>query len=358
MEYIVFFVKVKFSMKMIHCADIHLGAKLNSKYSYEVANVLKSEILKTFSEMIDYANENGIHLILMSGDVFDKDKPTIKDKDYFYKLVKNNPHIDFLYLKGNHDKEGAYIENEISNLKTFKKNEITTYEYGDINISGIEISPDNEKSFYSQISLKDDKINIFMLHGEVNINELKNKNIDYLALGHLHSFKRGRIDDRGEWAYSGCLVGRGFDECGEKGFIVLDVGEKVDFDFLKFAHRTIYDLNIDITGASDLFDTEMTLKQVCSDIGTDNLLRINLIGDLSVGMDINEKDIEMLLSSYFFIEVKDKTNLKINVSDYNDDKSLLGEFVRGIYNNNNYTEEEKHRLISMGLKALTGREME
>jgi len=111
-------------LKIIHCADIHLGSKLESKFTKEKSDIRKREVLNTFGKMIDYANENGIKVILLSGDVFDKDKPAIKDKEFFYKAIKKNPQIDFLYLNGNHDKEGSYVETNIENLKTFNKDNL------------------------------------------------------------------------------------------------------------------------------------------------------------------------------------------------------------------------------------------
>ena len=52
---------------------------------------------------------------------------------------------------------------------------------------------------------------------------LKNKNIDYLALGHIHGYKEAPLDGRGKYCYPGCLEGRGFDECGKKGFVLLNI---------------------------------------------------------------------------------------------------------------------------------------
>ena len=46
--------------------------------------------------------------------------------------------------------------------------------------------------------------------------------IDYLALGHVHSFRQEKLDEQGIWCYSGCLEGRGFDECGTKGYVMLE----------------------------------------------------------------------------------------------------------------------------------------
>ena len=83
---------------------------------------------------------------------------------------------------------------------------------------------------------------------------MKNKNIDYLALGHIHSFEKEPLDKRGVYCYSGTLEGRGFDECGDKGFVLLDVNDnKITSEFVKFAKRTLHELVYDISGKNDWF---------------------------------------------------------------------------------------------------------
>ena len=94
-----------------------------------------------------------------------------------------------------------------------------------------------------------DQCNIVVLHGQeseysardkaeiIHLTALKNKGIDYLALGHTHSYKKERLDARGVYCYPGCLEGRGFDECGEHGFVMLDIDEltgTIDSTFIPF----------------------------------------------------------------------------------------------------------------------------
>ena len=90
-------------MKIIHAADIHLGSKLDSKFSKTISDQRKVEVRNTFKRLVEYANSNSISLIMLSGDIFDSNTPVKKDKDFFYNVIKNNPNITFLYLKGNHD---------------------------------------------------------------------------------------------------------------------------------------------------------------------------------------------------------------------------------------------------------------
>ena len=43
---------------------------------------------------------------------------------------------------------------------------------------------------------------------------------------------------------------------------------------------------------------------------------------------------------------------------YKDDKSLIGEFVRGVYSNPDYDDSERAKLAVLGLKVLNGREVD
>ena len=123
--------------KFIHCADVHLGSKMEAKLPRAKVEQRRSEVRATFNRMIDYARENGVRAILMSGDVFDSDRPLRRDKEFFYNVVRENPDIDFLYLRGNHDSKESYTEYGLMNLKTFSA-EWSSYSYGDVDITGIE----------------------------------------------------------------------------------------------------------------------------------------------------------------------------------------------------------------------------
>ena len=354
-------------MKIIHCADVHLGTKFASKFPADIAKQRQSELRTCFSEMIDFARQNGVQVILLSGDVFDSDKPTIKDKEFFYNAVRNNPEIDFLYLNGNHDKEGSYLQTDIPNLKTFSKTGFTSYSYGNIVISGIEMDAANAKSFYSMLELDRSKLNIVMLHGDVSdsrgmdkvrVADLRNQGIDYLALGHIHSFATGTIDDRGTWAFSGCLAGRGFDECGEKGFVLLDVTDRITAQFCCSSARTIHKLPFDVTGCADLYTIQQKLKQQTDALPSSDILRVELSGDLESDIDLSENDVISALSRFYFVNVKNNTSVRIDPSAYAADTSLIGEFVRGVSANADYDAYRKNKLIALGLKLLSGREVE
>ena len=254
--------------KFIHCADVHLGSKMESKLPKTKAEERRAEVRKTFHRMVEYAKVEGVRAILLSGDVFDSDRPLKRDKEFFYDVVKGNPEIDFLYLRGNHDGQESYTEEGLDNLKTFST-EWSGYDYGNVYICGLEMARENAQSFYSTLKLDKDRKNLVMLHGnvesttgmdKVHVGKLADKNIDYLALGHIHSHSENKLDDRGRYAFSGCLEGRGFDEMGEKGFVLLEVDDRVKFTFIPFAQRTICECSVDVSGTKNAYDAYQIIK--------------------------------------------------------------------------------------------------
>ena len=360
-------------MKIIHCSDLHLDSKMEANLDKEKARERKYEILLTFERMIDFAKENNVEIIIIAGDLFDKKTISAKAKNIVKTAIISNPEIDFLYLKGNHDEAGFIDEDEEipSNIKTFNNKSWTTYKYKDLTISGIEFGKIDNYDIYNSLLLEKNKINIVVMHGQesesnlkdkteiINLKELKNKNIDYLALGHIHSFKQEKLDKRGIYCYSGCLEGRGFDECGEKGFVLLDIEEnKIKSEFIPFASRNLYEIHVDITGATENNEIEQRITKKIKSIPETSLVKLVLDGEVEIG---EERDIEYLTkkfeSNFYYLKIEDKPKIKIDYMKYKNDISLKGEFIRTVIEQKNLTEEEKSKIISTGIKALSGEDI-
>ena len=359
-------------MKIIHCSDLHLDSKMEANLDKEKARERKNEILITFENMVEYAKNNNVSAIIIAGDLFDKKNVSVKAKKIVKNAIVSNPKIDFIYLKGNHDESGFIDEEETipANLLMFNSNGWTTYEYGNITITGIEFGGKGEYEIYNSLNLEKNKFNIVVMHGQeaqtdvkdkaeiINLKELKNKNIDYLALGHIHKFKQEKLDNRGIYCYSGCLEGRGFDECGEKGFVLLDIEEnKFETTFVPFSKRNLYEVEVDITGLAENSEIEEKIKEQLKDIPNTSLIKIVLTGEVELE---SSRDIEYLVKKFeeyfYFVKIYDRPRIKIDYMKYQYDASLKGEFIRLVLKQD-LTDEEKNQIIATGIKALSGEEV-
>lgn len=358
-------------MKIIHCSDLHLDSKLEANLDKEKAKQRRDEILYSFQNMVNFANNNDVRIIIIAGDLFDKNKVSVKAKNIVRDTILANKNIDFIYLKGNHDEENFIIDEIPDNLKLFNKNEWNSYKYENVVISGIEFGKKDSYEIYKSLMLNQSDFNIVVLHGQesnyenkkdkteiINLRELKNKNIDYLALGHIHKYKLEKLDNRGIYCYSGCLEGRGFDECGEKGFVLLNIeNNKLETKFISNSIRTLEELEVDVSDTMTTTEVEQKINEKIEKISKQNLIKIILAGKVDIN---SERDIDYLLKKYneefYYVKIYDKTTLKINYLDYENDASLKGEFIRMILKEN-LTEEEKKEIIITGLKALAGEEL-
>jgi predicted phosphodiesterase len=367
-------------MKIIHCADLHLDSKLQTHLDSARAKERKGELLNTFERMVDYAHREGVRAILIAGDLFDTGRISATARNLVRSVIRNHREIDFYYLRGNHDGSG-FLEDwtdQPENLKLFSE-EWTAYaldEAGQVVLTGLELDESNQGNFTSTLILDADRFNLVMLHGQesesvagdkteiIPLRELRGKGIDYLALGHIHSYREKELDGRGVYCYPGCLEGRGFDETGDHGFVLLDIDEEnrtCTRQFVPFARRKLYEIPVDITGCYTAPEMGRRMEEALAEVHPEesSLVKTVLVG----GMDVEtEKDTEYLRArfspDYYYFKVQDKTVLTLDPARYAKDISLKGEFVRLVLGREDLDEEKKNAVIRYGLQALAGEELQ
>lgn len=362
-------------MKIIHCADLHLDSRMMTNLTREQARERKKEILRTFTRMVEYAEKNDVRAILIAGDLFDTRSVSALARNTVRDMICTHPQIDFLYLRGNHDSDNflSKMEEVPENLLLFGDS-WTAYRYGNVVISGMELSESNRATVYNSLVLNHDDINIVTLHGQtgdyaagnqaenISLKDLQNHNIDYLALGHVHRYVKERLDNRGIYCYSGCLEGRGFDECGKKGFALLDIDEqnrKVETTFIPIAARTLYTVEVDVTGVMTTQEAAVHIEQAIAQTSypSGSMVRFVLTGDVEVDAEINCDYLQDLFADYFYSEkVYDRTKLQVDYHEYEKDASLKGEFIRMVLESD-LSEEQKTEVIRCGIHALSGEEI-
>ena len=352
-------------MKIIHTADLHFDSKLETNLDPVKSKERKRELLNTFERMVDYARLNDVRAIIIAGDMFDKPRISIKTREFVLNLIKLNPEIDFIYASGNHD-EDSFISSidSINNLYVFD-NKWKTINYNDCNITGINYNEVSENYLYDTLFLNKEVPNIVVMHGPlgskgngINVNQLRGKGINYLALGHIHKFQKGSIDSNGIFVYPGCPEGRGFDEIGPKGFVLLEVnGGIINSSFVPFCKRELHEVVIDITGIDSWTEIRKNVNLKTNSIPENDMVKVKLVGNYNINLiKQNELLNEYLNDCYYFAKVTDESKLAINPKDYEKDISLKGEFIRTVLQSN-LSDEEKTEVIEYGIKALMKEEI-
>ncbi|MCQ2493488.1 MAG: metallophosphoesterase family protein [Lachnospiraceae bacterium] len=363
-------------MKIIHCADIHLDSPMAS-LPKEIAAKRREELLLAFRHMVEYAHANYINTILISGDLFDRKKPSATAVNTVTGLIATYRDINFYYLRGNHDCGELYDDESIpDNLIMFNEDWsrlcIADKSDGagcDIVVCGIEPASTNKELCNHVPALDMNAFNIVMLHGEagenadISLRSLRGCGIDYLALGHIHSHKYAELDKRGAYCYPGCLEARGFDECGEHGFVVLDIDRITRTHSIKLISspiRAIHKLELDISDCADSTDIFEAARRLVEDNvkSSDEMFLLELVGSTDIGCDRNNHMLEQYFdNNYYLARVHDSSEYRVDYDDYALDESLKGEFVRLVKADLSLSEEDKAAIIRLGIKALRGEEI-
>lgn len=350
-------------MKLIHCSDLHLDSKMEALPPHK-ARERQNEIRLTFERMVRFARDNGVRAVMISGDLFDTQRVSAVTVSFVLDVIRRAPEVDFLYLRGNHD-EGrfAFEGRELpENLRIFSQC-WQGYDYGDAVIWGAEIC----EGIYDSLPFDRSRCNIVMLHGQtgtetgedrVCLPRLRNCGISYLALGHIHSYEKQRLDVEGVWCYSGCMEGRGFDECGEKGFVMLDVSAQgLTAEFVPFAYRGLHNVQVDISGLYTVAEIREAMAMASAGIDRKDLVKFTLTGGFNAD---TQKDTGFLRRAFedefYFVRIKDESRLAIQREDYINDVSLKGAFIRAVMASD-MDEKRKENVILLGLAALKGEEV-
>ncbi len=368
--------------RIIHCADLHLDARMTTNLTKDKARERQAELLNTFREMIRYAEQNDVNAIIIAGDLYDTQNISAAARNTVKDAIIDHASIVFYYLKGNHDAESFLeaLDPMPDNLRMFGESWTTYREAemsrGSLAVTGIELNRSNRESAYHELSLNMEDFNIVVMHGQeaeqdsgngaetITLRKLRNRGIDYLALGHVHAYKLGELDSRGQYCYCGCLEGRGFDECGEHGFVLLSIDtETGEFqtEFVPIACRTFYTLEADISGCMSTPEIARQLRSLLDRAGyrPSSLLKIVLKGRVDVECEKNlallQKEFE---PEFYFLKLYDETRLNVDYNSFALDESLKGEFVRTVWADQELSDEEKAEIIRCGIQALAGEEIE
>ena len=347
-------------MKFLQTGDIHLGTQ-NSKLSAQKARQMRDEQLSRVQDFFDYAVQNDCEAIFITGDLFHTKNPSLKLVKVFFDMVEKSG-IKTFYVRGNHDEEFDYSDMTPDNFILFG-NDLQTYSFDEYTVSGAG-TKNKKPPIYA-----DDRTHFMLLHGDIfnpksndgiDLGVYQNRGIDYLALGHIHSFMEGKIDDYGKYVYSGSLFGNGFDECGEKGFVEIEVeGKNLSYSFKKFATRQFEIVEVDITDAIKHAQIKQKINSSLAKISSRDLVRVVLRGYFT---EETEKYISLLQQeiggNFFYFEIKDESKFKIDFELIKKESlSFKAEFLKLIEEDESLSDEEKSLIAQCGIEALRGDEI-
>ncbi|HGF8064298.1 TPA: exonuclease SbcCD subunit D [Enterococcus faecium] len=197
-------------VKFIHAADLHMDRSFEGLTTLD--KTVQEKLLKTnltvLSNIIEQAIINNVDFVLLAGDNFHQNRPSLKIQKHFSEQMKRleKNHIPVFIIFGNHDfyqKERywfSFPKNvHLFTSETVETKKITIKSGETVSLSGFSyrqpwIQKDKVMEFPSR-ELTDYHIGLY--HGEPGVSQkgnyapfqpskMQEKGYDYWALGHIH----------------------------------------------------------------------------------------------------------------------------------------------------------------------------
>ena len=268
-------------MRILHSADLHLDAPFAGRTAEEAA-CLRRELLAVPGKLAELCLARKCDLVLLSGDLFDG--AYTQESYRALSTAMERMEVPVFVSPGNHDPVGINSpwerETWPDNVYIFNKERMESVAvpgldcrvYG-AGYQGMDC-PGLLDGFRAEGT---EKYHIGLLHADptqaatpycpLTAEQLRRSGLRYLALGHVH--KAGKLR-AGETlcAWPGCPMGRGYDETGTKGALIVEVDDTAAAEFVPLNTPRFYDLRSDVRNWKDLLPAA----------GSEDFYRITLTG--------------------------------------------------------------------------------
>ncbi len=346
-------------MRIIHTADLHLDSPLTAHLCGEAAVQRRREVDGALRRVVEDGIRRGGEAVLIAGDLFDSKDCMPYTVDDVVSFIRDKAPLPFFYVAGNH--EGTRLSERTDlpdNLHVFDQTR-HTYSLSD----GITVHGVCSPSALCSLPLDPNSYNIVLLHAAVGertsdttlrLSDLNRCAVDYLALGHYHAFQTYTVGDRLTAAYSGTPEGRGYDECGDKGYALLDTDRR-EVTFVKTALRRVEDITADISEAASSADIVHTVRLALAkrDVAAQDMVRVTLTGFVAPELRRDMAELSGYFSDYrFSFTLRDACRLRIDKDSLMFDPTLKGELIRTVLDDASLSEKEKDGIINCALRYL------
>lgn len=274
-------------LKILHAADLHLDSTFTGRSEGATAR-LRPALRAVPEKIAALCRAESCDLLFLAGDVFDgaPAPDTLRE----LKRTLQDLAIPTFITPGNHDfctpASPWLTESWPENVHIFKNHAVESVALPalDCRIYGAGFtSMDCDSLLEGFHAQGEEKYHIAVLHGDpvqqnspynpISQAQVAASGLDYLALGHIHkggSFRAGKT----LCAWPGCPMGRGYDELGEKGVLLLTLTDTANIRFVPFDTPRFYDLESQVCTTA-----QAAIAEKLPAAGNHDFYRITLTGE-------------------------------------------------------------------------------
>lgn len=347
-------------MRVIHTADLHLGAEPEKGAKW--AESRGRELWETLERLVTYAERSQTELLIIAGDLFHR-QPLLRELKEVNYLFSSMRRTRVILIAGNHDyikQDSCYRSFAWAENITFLKSEgIGRQDFEELNLSvygGSYYAKEDSEPVYDGITVADkSRVNILVGHGgdakhrPYDVRKLKGSGFDYIALGHIHM---GGEHVKNRIVQAGCLEPIDRTDMGVKGFYEGEISkENVNMSFVPFAKRIYLPLEITVTPDDTIASVKNRLGREIKEKGSHNMYCLTLKGQRDQVIHFSAEE---FAGAGNICSFDDKTQPDYNLDELYqaNQNNVLGWYMKEFMGKQELSETER-KALHYGIRALT-----
>ncbi|MDO4287958.1 MAG: DNA repair exonuclease [Eubacterium sp.] len=332
-------------VSFIHTGDLHIGRQFHFARMGDVyGRNRRMDLWESFERILNTAEKNHIDLLLISGNLFDKDEMDLLDIERAAERFSRLTRTHVVICAGNHDYYSSLsiygLVEWPDNVTLFKTGRLESVYFPDINTEVYSLSWTKRTyasmPFSPDFEVNPEHNNILMLHGDAcNMNSEympipveRLDQFDYMALGHLHN----HFYINAQTAYCGTPEPLGFDEAGDHGVVVGQLEDhRCQSQFVPIQKRRFFEESFEITPAMGEKQIEaLLLERVPEEQRKHNYHRFILKGYRDPAVSL-EKIKSALYPAFYYLEIDDSglvLDLDVELLLKENRGNIVGKFIQ------------------------------
>lgn len=374
------------TIKILQTGDLHLETPFTDcGLPPGLAGQRRSELRGAFARIVEIAQENGVRILLLAGDLFEYRYATKDVIRFVSDLLAEIPETRVFIVPGNHDPAlpDSYYRTFPwpKNVHIFRKPSFAGVAVPELAVAvygfGWTQWEIRQRKLPEMKITDPDAVNIVLLHGDVvggdresvylpvTREDLEMSAADYIALGHIHGYRSYEAGGRIIAQYAGSPEPLNAGETGRHGILLGEVGKGgSDWDFVPVAKRRYFTLDVNIDPEMDTVKiAAVCRKMIRENGGPEDIFRFILQGRYDPESRFDSALWrEALSDACGHAEAADRTQPDYDLAELaRQENTVLGQFVKVMQTQiEGAAEAEKavaEKALIYGLDALTGQKV-
>jgi DNA repair protein SbcD/Mre11 len=363
-------------MRVLHFADLHLDTPFRWA-NREQARKRRWSLRQTLLRICQLAEEHGVDALTCGGDLYEQDRFTPDTAEFLRDTFADIAPLPVFLAPGNHDWFGPaslYRQTHWSpNVRVFDSPELTAAELSDgLTLWGAaHCAPANTPDFLDNFHVARGGVHIALFHGSAQgdlsfqqkgkiphapfrAEQIRKAGLQHALLGHFHNPVDGP-----DHTYPGNPDPLSFGETWKGAAVLTTIAQDgaITRERLMVATSVVGDVRVDLTGVAHEGQVRKKVLDAVADLS--GYVRVTLFGALGPDVDLHLQDIEELCPPTLDALVVRLGPVSVAIDDDYEllakEQTVRGQFVRDVMAAASLTDDQRHRVLVTGLRALNDR---